>query len=490
MNWKDIVQKTTIAGMGGALALGAFLLVSPNKESQKIVIEKKIIESEPLVDNYSAHYTMDDNGGPEDRIDFKYASQTTVNAVVHITTTYEASSYKDPFYEYFYGPQGPMKATGSGVIMSSDGYIVTNNHVVEKGSKVEVTLNDKRSYVAKVIGLDPATDLALLKIEETNLPAIELGNSDNVEVGEWVLAVGNPFNLTSTVTAGIVSAKARSINLLRADLDKEIFPIESFIQTDAAVNPGNSGGALVNSKGELVGINTAIASRTGSYAGYSFAVPVNIMKKVTKDLMEYGIVQRAFLGVNIKDIDQKLAKDLDLKEISGVYIARVIEGGAAKEAGLQVGDIVTKIGTVSVNNVPELQEQVGRFRPGDKVAVSIKRDGKEKVINMTLKNKDGNTDIAEKPDSETLENLGVTFEETSSQERKALNIDCGVKVKKLTAGKLRVRGIKEGFIITKVDHEEVCSPEQLVKILEKKKGGVLVEGVYPNGQAQYFGLGL
>ena len=351
-------------------------------------------------------------------------------------------------------------------------------------------MNDKRKFTATLIGADPATDLALIKVESEDLPTIKLGNSDDVKIGQWVLAVGNPFNLTSTVTAGIVSAKARSINILQYDPDNKIFPIESFIQTDAAVNPGNSGGALVNATGELVGINTAIASRTGSYAGYSFAVPVNIMKKVTKDLMEFGTVQRAFIGVNIRDLNQDLANELELKEVQGVYVTRVIAGGAAEEAGVKEGDVITMIGSVSVNNVPELQEQIGKFRPGDKISVTLLRTNKEKVVSLTLKNKDGNTDIVEKSESELMSALGASFKQASSKELESLDLDHGVKITKLGAGKLRTAGIREGFIITKIDSREIETPEEIVELLKDKKGGVLIEGIYPNGMKGYYGFGI
>ncbi|HEX2615999.1 MAG TPA: trypsin-like peptidase domain-containing protein, partial [Flavobacteriales bacterium] len=282
--------------------------------------------------------------------DFTGAAERTVNAVVHVTTEATVQQQRDPLAEFFWGyrEQAPqqVKGAGSGVIISDDGYIVTNNHVVEGADKIQVHLNDKRAYDAKVIGRDPSTDIALIKIESKGLPTLAFGNSDEVKVGEWVLAVGNPMNLTSTVTAGIVSAKARNINILQYDPSKDIFPIESFIQTDAAVNPGNSGGALVNANGDLVGINSAIASTTGAYTGYSFAIPVNIVRKVTGDLMEFGSVQRAYLGVSISDIDQDMAKELDLERLKGVYVKGVTEGGAAEKAGLKTGDVIVKVGTI------------------------------------------------------------------------------------------------------------------------------------------------
>ena len=312
-------------------------------------------------------------------IDFVSASENSLNSVVHVTTKVETTSFqRDLFSEFLYGPGAGGRefkqygsGAGSGVIVSTDGYIVTNNHVIQDAQEIEVTLNDNRKYTATVVGTDPSTDVAVLKIEEKNLLAIPIGNSDNIQVGEWVLAVGNPFNLTSTVTAGIISAKTRNINLLSEQSSTNIVPIESFIQTDAAVNPGNSGGALVNTQGELVGINTAIASKTGSYSGYSFAIPVNLVKKVLTDLIDYGIVQRGYLGVQISNITQELVEEKKLANTKGVYIARVSENGGAEKAGLKDGDVILKVGTKTVNSVASLQEEVGKRRPGDKVNITI-----------------------------------------------------------------------------------------------------------------------
>lgn len=330
-------------------------------------------------------------------VDFTFAAEKSIHAVVHITTEYQQkSAVYDDFFGGFWDPWGffnnpgyqyklaPVKASGSGVILSDDGYIVTNNHVVQGASSIEVTLNDKRTYDGKIIGTDQGTDLALIKIEEKNLPYLAYGNSDSVKVGEWVLAVGNPFNLTSTVTAGIISAKARNLNILG-----ENSSIESFLQTDAVVNPGNSGGALVNTSGQLVGINAAIASNTGSYAGYSFAIPVNIVKKVVNDLLQYGEVQRAYLGVVFEEIDSKLAKEKGLTKVKGLYVTSVTQGGSADESGIKEGDIITKIGNSVVNTSSELQETIITHKPGDKVVVSFIRDGEEKEASITLKNKNG-----------------------------------------------------------------------------------------------------
>jgi serine protease Do len=420
----------------------------------------------------------------------------SVNAVVHITTEFASPvQYYDPFYEYFFGQrQGGtaiQQASGSGVIIRSDGYIVTNNHVIDKATKITVTLNNKHTYEGTLVGNDPSTDLAVIKIKANNLQPVGFGNSDEVRVGEWVLAVGNPFNLTSTVTAGIVSAKGRSINILKGNTDKQIFPIESFIQTDAAVNPGNSGGALINTRGELVGINTAIASNTGSYAGYSFAVPVNIVKKVSDDLIESGVVQRAFLGVNIREIDQTLADELKLKENNGVYVQSVVTEGAADNAGIKYGDIVLSVGSVDVNNGPELLEQIGKYRPGNKVDLRIKRADEELLIPVTLKNVEGTTKkVAKAAVADVKVSLGATFGKVSEKEMAKLGISNGVKITSLQKGKLSEVGVRNGFIITHVDEVAVHTPEELIKMLESKKGGVLLEGVYANGSHIYYGFGM
>ena len=315
------------------------------------------------------------------------------------------------------------------------------------------------------------------------------GNSDALQIGEWVLAVGNPFDLTSTVTAGIVSAKARNINLLRQDANRDIFPIESFIQTDAAVNPGNSGGALVNTNGELVGINTAIASKTGSYAGYSFAVPASIVRKVAEDLKSYGMVQRAFIGVQISDVNQALADEIGLKDVRGVYVSGVVEDGAASEAGIEKGDVIIQVGDRQVDNVPQLQEAVGRYRPGDKVDVNVLRDNRIKNFTMVLKNQQGNTDIIERSDESTAM-LGGELISISVETSRSLGIHGGVQVKTLSEGALLDAGIKPGFIILKLDGQKIYDAPSLNALLKEKTGGVLIEGIYPNGKRAYYGLGL
>ena len=434
---------------------------------------------------------------PSAEMNFVAAAEQSVNAVVHIKTkSVVQNQWSDPWQDFFFGtpnlgrPQVQI-SSGSGVIISQDGYIATNNHVVDKAEELEVVLNNKKSYSAKVIGTDPSTDLALLKIEEAALPYLSYGNSDNLQVGEWVLAVGNPFNLTSTVTAGIVSAKGRNVGIIgNGDVTRSVVPIESFIQTDAAVNPGNSGGALVNAKGELLGINTAIASNTGAYTGYSFAIPVNIVKKVMSDLLEFGEVQRAFIGVSIREIDNKLAEEKELKSLNGVFVTGTTEGGAAQEAGVEEGDIITKVGDAEVNSPSELTEQVGRYRPGDKVNIEVIRENKSKILAMVLKNRNGNVSVVKKSASQANNLLGASFENLNSEELRELKIAHGVRVNGLASGKLKGAGIKEGFVITSIDKKPVKEISDIEKAIGDKKGGVLIEGVYPNGLRAYYGFGL
>jgi Do/DeqQ family serine protease len=383
--------------------------------------------------------------------------------------------------------------TGSGVIVSNDGYIVTNNHVVEGAEKVTVTLNNNKNYEATIIGRDPSTDIAVLKIDEKNLPTIPWGNSEDVRVGQWVLAVGNPFELTSTVTAGIVSAKARNINLLsERNSSEEIFPVESFIQTDAAVNPGNSGGALVNVRGELIGINTAIASRTGAYSGYSFAVPTTIARKVADDLIKFGNVQRAFIGVRIKDVSEEEAKEKGLSQVAGVYVSALTDGGAAADGGMKEGDIILKVGETVVRNVPELQEQITKYRPGDKVNVTVWRDKKTQVVNVTLRNRDGKAELEDftAKAEVSLSSLGADFTSPSDSDKENLRIKGGAKIQALNVGKLKSIGVQRGFIITKIDSTPINSPEDLKSAINGKSGNIMLEGIYPNGTKAYYGFSL
>ena len=436
-------------------------------------------------------------GMPMNAADFTQAAEASVNSVVHITTRieekYDQLNY-DPFHQLFYGQpqQRTQQGSGSGVIIDKNGFIVTNNHVVAGADEIHVILNDKRTYTAELVGTDPQTDLALLKIKEKDLPFMPYGNSDNVKIGEWCLAVGNPFNLNSTVTAGIISAKGRNINILENDPTHGVFPIESFIQTDAAVNPGNSGGALVSTTGELIGINSAIASQNGAYIGYSFAIPVNIVKKVVADLAELGVVQRAFIGVSIHDIDAKFAEDKGLKNLNGIYVSGLSENGSAEQAGVELGDVITKVEDIEVKNVSELQEQIGKYRPGDKVTVTLVRSGKEMSLPVILKNKEGNVGIVkkEKPAEKPMFLLGAAFEQVSKDDLAKLKINSGVRISKLQNGKLAAAGIREGLIITSIDKKKVETIADIENTLKNKQGGILIEGIYPNGMRAYYGFGL
>jgi serine protease Do len=478
---KKIVSLLLVASIGGVAGVTYYKEVTKEKEYNSI--QQRQVGKQV---SYTAPVNI------PNELNFTAAAEKSIPAVVHVTTFYGSQPTNavpfDPFRDFFYGDRGyqrPQEASGSGVIISDDGYIVTNNHVVDNADKVEVTLDDKRDYIAKVIGKDQSTDLALLKIEGKGFPFLAYGNSDDVKVGQWVLAVGNPFNLNSTVTAGIISAKARNINIL-----PEQTAIESFIQTDAAVNPGNSGGALINTDGSLIGINSAIASNTGSYAGYSFAIPVNIVKKVMDDLLEYGTVQRGFIGVGIQDVDAKLAEDKGLKSLKGVYINRLTDGGAAADAGLRVGDIITRVENAEVNSTPQLLEQIGRHRPGDKVNFTVVRDGEEMAMAVVLRNIDNNTKLVKESTSDVISMLGAEMTEPNAKELKDLGINNGVKISSLSPGKLRAAGIKEGFIIVSIDNKPMKNKEDVAVALKTKKGGVLIEGVYPNGMRAYYGFGL
>lgn len=485
---KKIISTAFIGAIGGAFALVANYYFLPQANTNQI--------------NYNAYSTpaqlasyssLPNSTGA----DFVLAAEKSINSVVHIKTIVENNSTLtyDPFQDWFFGGRqrqpNQMQGSGSGVVISQDGYIVTNNHVVKGASKIEIVLNDKRSYVAEVIGTDPTTDLALLKIKETNLPFANYGNSDAVKIGEWVLAVGNPFNLNSTVTAGIISAKGRNINILENN-QGGLAPIESFLQTDAAVNPGNSGGALVNTNGELVGINTAIASNNGSYQGYSFAIPVNIVKKVVSDLIEFGAVQRAYIGLSIQDIDSKFADEKRIKQLKGVYINGLTENGAGEIAGVKIGDVVTKIENVEVKGTSELLEQIGKFRPSDKINLTIIRNEKEIILPIVLKNKENSLGIIKKPEvfRTSISSLGAEFEELSAEDLIKYKLQFGVKIHKLDAGKLANAGIKDGFVITSIDKKKITTIKEVQTMLENKTGGVLIEGVYPNGMRAYYGFGM
>lgn len=424
--------------------------------------------------------------------DFTYAAESAVDAVVYVSVTVKSSqNYQiDPFFRFFFGDVTPQarereqRGSGSGVIIRSDGYIVTNNHVVDNATKVEVTLNSNQTYEAQIIGTDPATDVALLKIDAQGLPTVEFEDSDNLRLGEWVLAIGSPYDLRSTITAGIVSAKGRSMG----SSDREGgLRIESFIQTDAAVNPGNSGGALVNKAGKLVGINTAIISQTGSYAGYSFAVPSNIVKKVVGDLIDFGSVKRATLGVTIQDISDEIAKDLKLSSRKGVYIYEVLPGSAAEKAGMKKDDIILSIGGHEVNKGTALQERVNSYHPGDTTTVVILRNGNEKSLEVTFQ---GTTDANGTVSSDgTVAYYGAKLRKASKETLERLGLRSGVEIVSLGQGQLMAAGATEGFVILYVNDQPVSKPEDVIEISKKAKRAIFVEGVTARGRESYFGFG-
>lgn len=412
--------------------------------------------------------------------DFVEAARASTDNVVYIRNITE-KNYRTSYLEWLFGggPNTQMQvSSGSGVIYTKDGYIITNNHVVDEASTLEVVHN-KRTYTAKVVGKDPNTDLAVLKIEANNLPVAKLGSSRSLNVGEWVLAVGNPFNLASTVTAGIVSAKGREINILQSK-----FPIESFIQTDAAINPGNSGGALVNKKGELVGINTAILSRTGSYTGYGFAVPVDIVKKIADDIIKYGEVQKAFLGVEVSDLNQEIARRLDLaptEEWQGVVITYLQDQFAASKSGLKEGDIILKINDQPINSRSEYEEELSYHSPGDKITITYKQDGKVKSNEVTLTNREGTTGIV-KSEFISSKILGADFEKVSKVELDRLGLSEGVRVIKVRSGLISQMKLGEDFIIARINRVPISEPEKLKEILENIRGQVIIEGLNARGR--------
>lgn len=428
-----------------------------------------------------ANYRTDSVASSHAGLNFEVAAKLVTPAVVHIRAIYGSGSFSvNPLDEYF---NQPARSSGSGVILSDDGYIVTNNHVIEEATNLEVVLNNNQRFFAKLVGRDPTTDLALLKIKSKNLPFVKYGDSDSVIPGEWVLAIGNPFDLNSTVTAGIVSAKARNIGILR---DRNSLQVESFIQTDAAVNPGNSGGALVNLRGELVGINSAIATATGSYSGYSFAIPTSIVKKVVDDLLEFGEVQRGLLGVQIEDVTADVAEARDLDVVQGVLVRRVNRGSAAAESGIQSGDVITAIDGHPVNSVSELQEWVARNRPGESVQVKFRRDRTEQTVKAVLKNFEGSEEAEKKAVFYEIE--GATFEDMTYRELTQLSLDGGVRLARVGDGKWKEAGLKAGFIITHIDKVPVDNVEDLNRILEIKDGGMLVEGIKTNQERGAFGV--
>lgn len=427
----------------------------------------------------------------QDFPDFTFAAESAVKAVVHVKVVKKGISDSYSLFDFFFGyggrPQEPREqvGAGSGVIIRSDGYIITNNHVIEGANEIEVTLENNQSFSAKVVGADPATDIALLKVEATNLPFLKFGNSDALRLGEWVLAIGNPYNLRSTITAGIVSAKARSM----PSLDGE-FKIEAFIQTDAAVNSGNSGGALINTAGELVGINTAIASRSGTFTGYSFAVPTTIAKKIVEDIMDFGTVQRALLGVSMQNIDGDLAKEKKLDNVRGVYIVDIVKDSPAFKAGIKEGDVLTAINGVKVNSSPSVQEQINRFRPKDEIVVQIMRGGKQKEISVVLEGADPNIAMLSGEKEGLFKFFGAELKDASKEKLNKLSLSGGVEVINVGEGKFKESGIEAGFIITHINQVPVKNRQELQSVIQRSRRSLLIEGVYPNGKVVYYGMGL
>jgi len=480
------------------------LFWSFNEDGRTVKIQH--INSTP---SKSAVYTLNESGQPIP-LDFNKPAEKVLRGVVHIKSTHilransRSSSRNTPApfddlfgdsFGQFFSPryrfdnpkaksnQYPTQVgTGSGVIISEDGYIVTNNHVIADADDIEVTLHDNRNYKAKVVGVDPSTDLALIQIKEKELPTVAFANSDDVRVGQWVMAVGNPMGLNSTVTAGIISAMGRNINIL-----KDKYAVEDFIQTDAAINPGNSGGALVNLDGSLVGINTAIASPTGTFTGYGFAVPTNIVNKVIEDLLQYGTVQRGVLGVMIRTVDGSWAKEKELKVTQGVYVDSLLQNSAARKAGIMKGDVIIAVDDVEIKTSPELQGVIARHRPGEKVALKVISSNKEKIVTVVLNNQEGDTGLIVKDKREVVKILGAELEAIDKELARKLNINGGVKVNKVLSGKLRrYTQMRDGFIITEVNDKSIESVDEFVDLLEHTKGGIMLAGVYEDIPGKYY----
>ncbi len=492
-------MKSTIKKIFGysALMFGSALVagVTTYKLMEKHAGEEAVVAVQQD-GSYAMPTALFDNK-PAQPIDLTGAAENSLHAVVHIKSTQlgktQTVQQMPDLFDFFFGDgmgrqqqvrTQPRVGFGSGVIISEDGYIVTNNHVIDGADEIDVKLNDNREFKGKLIGTDPNTDLALVKIEGDDFPTIPVGDSDALKVGEWVLAVGNPFNLTSTVTAGIVSAKARTLGVYNGG-------IESFIQTDAAINQGNSGGALVNARGELVGINAVLSSPTGAYAGYGFAIPTSIMTKVVDDLKEFGTVQRAILGISGYDLGDERTKDKDLGTVEGVYVAEVTDGSGAKAAGIESGDVIVKIAGKKVHNMAELQENIAKHRPGDKVSVTIMRGKKEKDLNVTLKNMQGNTEVVKKFD---LDMLGAAFQPISDDVKRHLGVSYGLQVTGVDKGKFADAGIKKGFVILKVNGHKITSEEDLAEVLkaanQSPERALFISGYYMSGRRANYAVDL
>lgn len=463
-----IILLAFTAGIAGAWAFQQF------SNNEMVTETNEILQRE--TPKYQVDYLESPREIVENPVSFVEASEKSTPSVVFIKNFSGTDQRRYSIFDYFFGT-GPQQrvSTGSGVIISKDGYIITNNHVVDRAETIEV-VHQKRTYPAKLIGTDKNTDIAVLKVETDNLPAIQLGSSRNLRIGEWVIAVGNPFNLTSTVTAGIVSAKERQINILGGE-----FPLESFIQTDAPINPGNSGGALVNIQGELVGINTAILSRTGSYTGYGFAVPVDIAMKIANDLIKFGEVQKAIPGVEVVEITPELAEEMGLKTLDGVIITHVVREGAGEIAGLQRNDVITKIEDINITGKGSFEEVLSYYYPGDRINVQFQRKNDNKTAKIALQNLEGGIGII-KREFYSSALLGAQLEAVNTLEKDRLGIDFGIKITGMTRGYLRDLGLNNGFVITQINGDPAKNPEEVGKLLEKFSGRLRLEGVSPNGQ--------
>lgn len=459
-----------LSGLAGA-AIWTTLSFSDSKD-QVLPTPSPKMEQMSFASDYSPNRTLPDSPPTS----FVEASENSTQSVVFIKNFSGTDPRRYSMFDYFFG-SGPSQqvSSGSGVIISDDGYIVTNNHVIDRAETIEV-IHQKKTYKARLVGTDKNTDIAVLKIDAEGLPAIKRGKSRDLKIGEWVLAVGNPFNLTSTVTAGIVSAKERQINILGGD-----FPLESFIQTDAPINPGNSGGALVNVNGELVGINTAILSRTGSYTGYGFAVPVDIAMKVSNDLIQYGEVQKAIPGIEAVEITPELAEEMNIKTLDGVIVTHVVRNGAAEEAGLQRSDVITQLGDQEITGMGSFEEALSYYYPGQKLPVTFFRNGSPETVQLTLQNLEGGSGII-KREYYSSALLGAKLEAVNTIEKDKMGIDYGIKLTGMTRGYLRDLGLREGFIITQINREPAKDPKIVGKFLEEYSGKLLLEGVATSGQ--------
>jgi serine protease Do len=475
-----LILLSLISGFAGAYFFQSTLV---SKEPTAIPASQHAVpNSNSLVTPTFLASSRQNGEGETIPMDFVMASERSTRSVVYIKTTVKGRVQMD-WLDFFFqgGREQQVISSGSGVIFSKDGYIITNHHVIDGASQIQV-IHERSLYEAKVIGKDPSTDLALLKIEAENLPAAAIGSSRKLKVGEWVIAVGNPFNLTSTVTAGIVSAKGRNINILNSQ-----FPIESFIQTDAAINPGNSGGALVNIEGELVGINTAILSRTGSYAGYGFAVPVDIVAKVASDFREYGEIQKAFLGAKVMEFDSKFAEQNKLKILNGVVISYLDSEGSAEKAGLQQNDVIVEISGSSINSQAEFDEQLSYYRPGDAVEIKVNRSGQILSKKVTLSNRLGTFNILRRMIVPAPE-IGADIEELSKEELKKLNLNAGIRVLNLSNGLLSRIGIEEGFVIISINKVILNDAKEAIQVLKNMRGRIVLEGMTSNGVRGYYSL--